>query len=91
MTKMDLVSKVAEKANITKVAAEKAVNEILDAIPTALASGEKIQLVGFGTFEVKERAARKGRNPRTGEEMEIPATKLPTFKPSKFFKEMVNA
>lgn len=91
MNKMDLVNSVAEKTEITKKDAEKVINAVFDSIGEALANGEKVQLVGFGTFEVKERAARTGRNPRTGEEIAIPATKVPTFKPGKSLREAVGA
>ena len=90
MNKTDLVSSVAEKAELTKKDAEKAVNALLASIEESLASGDKIQLVGFGTFEVRERAARKGRNPQTGEEIEIAAAKVPAFKPGKALKDVVS-
>lgn len=89
MNKMDLINSVAEKTEMTKKDAEKVINAVFDSIGEALANGEKVQLVGFGTFEVKERAARTGRNPRTGEEISIPATKVPTFKPGKTLRETV--
>lgn len=89
MNKAELVSKVAEKAGITKKDAEKAVNGVFESIEEALSSGEKVQLVGFGTFEVRDRAARTGRNPRTGEEISIPATRVPAFKAGKALKEAV--
>lgn len=89
MNKAELVSKVAEKAGITKKDAEKAVNALFDSIEKSLSSGEKVQLVGFGTFEVRNRAARTGRNPRTGEEISIPATRVPAFKAGKALKEAV--
>lgn len=84
-----MVSSVAEKAEITKKEAEKVVSAVFASVEEALAKGEKVQLVGFGTFEVKERAARTGRNPKTGEEIEIPATRVPSFKPGKSLKENV--
>lgn len=90
MNKADLVSSVAEKTELTKKDAEKAVNAIFQSIEDALAKGDKVQLVGFGTFETKERAARIGRNPRTGEEIKIPATKVPGFKAGKALKESVS-
>jgi DNA-binding protein HU-beta len=74
---------------MTKKDAEKALNAVLAAIEEALKKGEKVQLVGFGTFEVRERAARKGRNPQTGQEIEIPASKVPVFKPGKLLKEKI--
>ncbi|MBE3571418.1 MAG: HU family DNA-binding protein [Moorella humiferrea] len=89
MNKVDLVASVAEKADLTKKEAEKVVGAVLASIEEALAQGDKVQLVGFGTFEVKERAARVGRNPRTGEEIKIAATRVPVFKPGKALKEAV--
>ncbi|MDN5343980.1 MAG: DNA-binding protein HU-beta [Clostridia bacterium] len=89
MNKMDLVASVAEKAELTKKEAEKVVNAVLASIEEALAQGDKVQLVGFGTFEIKERAARVGRNPRTGEEIEIAATRAPVFKAGKALKDAV--
>ncbi|MCR4419074.1 MAG: HU family DNA-binding protein [Clostridia bacterium] len=91
MNKMDLVNSVAEKTEMTKKDAEKVINAVFDSIGEALASGEKVQLVGFGTFEVRERAARTGRNPRTGQEISIPATRVPTFKPGKTLRDTVGA
>lgn len=89
MNKSELVSSVAEKAELTKKDAEKAVNALFSAIEEALAKGDKVQLVGFGTFEVRERSARKGRNPQTGEEIEIAAAKVPAFKAGKALKDAV--
>ena len=89
MNKMDLVNSVAEKTDMTKKDAEKVINAVFEGINNALAKGDKVQLVGFGTFEVKERAARIGRNPRTGEEISIPATRVPSFKPGKSLREAV--
>lgn len=89
LNKTELVSSVAEKAGITKKDAEKAVNAVFDVIGEALAQGDRIQLVGFGTFEVRERAARTGRNPRTGDEIDIPATRIPVFKPGKSLRDVV--
>jgi len=89
LNKAELVASVAEKADITKKEAERAVNALFASIEEALAKGDKVQLVGFGTFEVKERAARVGRNPRTGEEIAIAATKVPVFKAGKALKEAV--
>lgn len=89
MNKADLISRVAEKTDITKKDAEKAVSAVLASIEEALSSGEKVQLVGFGTFEIRERAARKGRNPQTGEEINIAATKVPVFKAGKALRESV--
>jgi DNA-binding protein HU-beta len=90
MNKTDLVSYVAETAELTKKDAGKAVDAIFDAIADALKQGDKVQLIGFGNFEVRERAARKGRNPQTGEEIEISASKIPAFKPGKSLKETVS-
>jgi DNA-binding protein HU-beta len=87
MNKADLVSKVAESTELSKKDVSKAVEAVFESIAEALQSGEKVQLVGFGNFEVRERSARKGRNPQTGEEIEIPASKVPAFKPGKALKE----
>ncbi|MBE7114631.1 HU family DNA-binding protein [Bacillus paranthracis] len=89
MNKTELVKKVMEDAELTKAQAEKAVASILTGVKDTLVAGEKVQLLGFGTFEVRERAARKGRNPQTGEEMDIAASKVPAFKPGKELKEAV--
>lgn len=89
MNKTDLIAEVAVKAGMSKKDAEKALNATLDAITAALAAGEKVQLVGFGGFEVKAREARVGRNPRTKETIEIPASKLPVFKAGKALKDKV--
>ena len=90
MTKVELIAAVAEKANLTKKDAEAAVNGALDVITESLKQGEKVQLVGFGTFEVRERGARTGRDPRTNQEIQIPASKAPAFKAGKALKESVN-
>jgi len=90
LNKSELISAVAEKTDLTKKDAEKAVNAIFKSIEEALARNDKVQLVGFGTFEIKERAARVGRNPRTGEEIKIPATRVPSFKAGKALKEAVS-
>ncbi|MDI6600916.1 HU family DNA-binding protein [Calorimonas adulescens] len=90
MNKADLVTKVAEKSDLTKKDAEKAINAFVDAVTEALSQGDKVQLVGFGTFEVRERAERKGRNPQTREEITIPASKAPVFKAGKALKDMIN-
>ncbi|NLG87330.1 MAG: HU family DNA-binding protein [Firmicutes bacterium] len=90
MNKTDLVSAVAEKAGLTKKDAEKAVGALFDVITEALASGDKVQIVGFGTFEVRDRAARKGRNPQTGEVIDIAAAKLPAFKAGKALRAAVD-
>ncbi|MGG1218265.1 HU family DNA-binding protein [Priestia endophytica] len=89
MNKMELVSAVATKAELTQKDAERAVNALLETIYNALAKKEKIQLIGFGTFEVRDRAARTGRNPQTGEEINIPASKVAAFKAGKELKQAV--
>ncbi len=90
MNKTELVSAMAEQAGISKKDAEKALKAFTDVVASELKKGEKIQLVGFGTFEVVERAAREGRNPQTKEPMQIPASKAPKFKPGKALKDMVD-
>ena len=90
MNKTQLIEAVAAKAEIKKKDAEAAVNAVTAAIAEALKAGEKVQLVGFGTFEVRERAAREGRNPKTGEKITIAAAKYPTFTASKTLKDRVN-
>ncbi|GGJ10905.1 HU family DNA-binding protein [Paenibacillus hunanensis] len=87
MNKTDLITQVVEKTDLQKKDATKAVEAVFEAIADALQSGDKVQLVGFGNFEVRERSARKGRNPQTGEEIEIPASKIPAFKPGKALKD----
>lgn len=89
MKKAEFIEAVASKSELTKQDAKKAVDALFETISTPLAKGEKIQLVGLGTFEVRERSERTGRNPQTGEEMTIPATKVPGFKAGKEFKEAV--
>ena len=89
MNKNELINAVAERANLTKKDSEIAVSAVIDAITDALCEGEKVQLVGFGSFEVKKREARVGRNPRTKETIEIPATKTPVFKAGKLLKDSV--
>lgn len=89
MTKVDLIAAVANETGLTKKDAEKAVGSVLDAITAALQQGDKVSLVGFGTFEVRERPERKGRNPQTKEEITIPASKLPAFKAGKALKDAV--
>lgn len=91
MNKTELVAEVAEQAGLSKKDAEAAVKAFTDVVAEALKAGDKIQLVGFGTFEVSERAAREGRNPRTGETMTIEASKTPKFKAGKALKDLVNA
>ncbi|CAH0312986.1 HU family DNA-binding protein [Priestia megaterium] len=89
MKKAELIDAVATKAELTKQDSKKAVDALFETISNTLANEEKIQLIGFGTFEVRERAERTGRNPQTGEEMTIPASKVPAFKPGKELKEAV--
>lgn len=89
MNKTDLVKAVSTQAELTQKDAATAVDAILETISNTLAQEEKIQLIGFGTFEVRERSARKGRNPQTGEEIDIAASKVPAFKPGKELKEAV--
>ena len=89
MNKTELVKAVAEQAELTQKDATKAVDALIETISETLDKEEKIQLIGFGTFEVRERSARKGRNPQTGEEIEIAASKVPAFKPGKELKEAV--
>lgn len=90
MTKAELITAVAQKTQLSKKDSDKAVAAVLDVITETLAAGEKVSLVGFGTFEVKERAAREGINPRTKEKIVIPASKLPAFKAGKALKEEVS-
>lgn len=90
MNKTELVAAVAEKAALSKKDAEKAVSAVVDTITATLADGDKVQLVGFGTFEVRERAARTGKNPRTGAAIKIAASKVPAFKAGQAFKNTVN-
>ena len=89
MNKTELISAVASASDLSKVKTEEVVNATLDAIVKALASGDSVQLVGFGSFEVRSRNARVGLNPQTGEKVNIPASKVPAFKPGKKFKEAV--
>jgi len=90
MNKGDLVNKIAEECDMNKAAADKAVNSMLNAITNSVASGEKVSLIGFGTFSVNERTARQGRNPQTGATMQIPAKKVVKFKAGKKFIEAAN-
>ena len=90
MNKSDLIAAVAAKTGETKKSAETSINAIVDVISEALAKGDKIQLVGFWSFEVRQRAARKGRNPQTGKELKISAKKAPVFKAGKALKDAVN-
>jgi DNA-binding protein HU-beta len=89
MNKAELVNAVAAQAELTKKDTTKAVDVLFETITNTLAKEEKIQLIGFGTFEVRDRAARTGRNPQTGEEIQISASKIPAFKPGKELKEAV--
>ncbi|MCL2342914.1 MAG: HU family DNA-binding protein [Firmicutes bacterium] len=89
MNKAELVTAVAEKSGLSKKDSEKAVNATLETITNTLETGEKVQLVGFGVFEVKTRGVRVGRNPRTKEEIEIPASRVPQFKAGKALKEAI--
>ena len=90
MNKQELISAMAEKANLTKKDAEAALNAFVASVEEALVKGDKVQLVGFGGFEVRERAARVGRNPQTGAEMKIDAAKVPAFKAGKALKDLIN-
>ncbi|MCC3256972.1 HU family DNA-binding protein [Paenibacillus polymyxa] len=87
MNKTDLINQVSESTELSKKDVTKAIDAVFEAIAGALQNGDKVQLVGFGNFEVRERSARKGRNPQTGEEIEIPASKIPAFKPDKALKD----
>lgn len=89
MNKAELIASMAEKSSLTKKDAETALKSFIESVQETLAKGEKVQLVGFGTFESRERAARVGRNPRTKEEITIPASVVPVFKAGKEFKEKV--
>jgi len=89
MTKGDLVSAMASNADISKVAAEKALNTFIEEVTGSLKKGEKVSLVGFGTFDCSNRAARQGRNPRTGTTINIPAAKVPKFRAGKALKDAV--
>lgn len=89
MNKADLIAAIAEKSDLTKKDTEKAVNAFVQVVSEVLAKGEKVQLVGFGTFEVRKRAERKGRNPQTREEITIPASKAPVFKAGKVLKDSI--
>ena len=90
MNKSDLVAAMAAKTGDTKKSAEETLNAFSSVVTDALVSGDKVQLVGFGSFEVRKRAARKGRNPQTKEEIKIPASKAPVFKAGKALKDLVN-
>jgi DNA-binding protein HU-beta len=90
MNKTELIAAVAERSGITKKDAERVINATVDTITASLVSGDKVQISGFGIFETKDREARVGRNPRTKETIEIPASRVPTFKPSKALKDNVS-
>ena len=90
MNKAELITKMAEESKLTKKAAEAALEAFVSTVEGALKKGDKVQLVGFGTFEVRKRAARVGQNPQTGEKIKIPASKAPAFKAGKALKELVN-
>lgn len=87
MNKVDFVAKVAEKSGLSKKDAEQAVNSFIETVGEALATGDKVQLIGFGTFETRKRAARQGRNPQTGETIQIDEAVVPAFKPGNKLKE----
>ena len=89
MNKAELYAALAKKTGFSKKDTERCADALIETISEALQRGEKVQIVGFGTFEVKERAARKGRNPHTGEEIDVPASKAPVFKAGKMLKESV--
>lgn len=90
MNKSELIAAIAAKTGETKKNAEASLNAFIDVVTESLVKGDKVQLVGFGSFEVRKRAARKGRNPQTKEEIKIPASKAPVFKAGKALKELVN-
>ena len=89
MNKAELVASIAEKSELSKKDAEKSLNAFMESVQESLGEGEKVQLVGFGSFEVRQRAERKGRNPQTKEEITIPASKVPVFKVGKAFKDAI--
>lgn len=89
LTKADLIDKVADKTKLTKKDSDKVIDAVVKAITSSLAKGDKVTLVGFGSFEVRKRAARKGRNPQTGKEISIPARKVPTFRAGKALRDAV--
>ncbi|AEE90382.1 non-specific DNA-binding protein HBsu; signal recognition particle-like (SRP) component [Tepidanaerobacter acetatoxydans Re1] len=90
MNKAELITAMAEKSGLTKKDSEKALNAFIESVEEALVKRDKVQLVGFGTFEVRERSSRKGRNPQTGEEIDIPAASIPAFKAGKALKDSIN-
>lgn len=91
MNKLDLVNAISKETGVSKKVAEQALATVLDSIKESLKKGDKVSLVGFGTFETRKRAARKGRNPQTGKEMKIAAKTVPAFRPGKALKDSVNA
>ena len=90
MNKTELVEKIAKKSELTKKDSEKALNAFIDSVQEAVAANDKVQLIGFGTFELRRREARDGRDPRSGEVIKIPASNAPAFKAGKSFKDLVN-
>ena len=90
MNKTDLVTEVAERTGLSKKDTDQVLSAALEAITEAMEAGEKVQIAGFGVFDVKERAPRMGRNPRTKEEIQIPASRLPVFKPGKALRELID-
>jgi len=90
VNKSELIDAIAEGADISKAAASRALDSAIDTVTNALKGGDQVTIVGFGTFQVRDRAARTGRNPRTGEEIKIAAAKVPAFKPGKALKDAVN-
>lgn len=90
MNKQELVTMLSDKTNVTKAAAERFLNSFIETVSDALVEGDKVQIIGFGTFETRERAARTARNPQTGEAMKIAAKRAPAFKAGKAFKDAVN-
>lgn len=90
MNKSELIDAVAEQSGLTKADTTKALNALIDTVGSAMKRGDDVVLVGFGTFSVKERAARTGRNPKTGEALQIAASKVPSFKPGKGLKDLIN-
>ena len=91
MIKVDIINEVAKAADITKVRAEVAVEAVLEAMKDALMKGERIELRGFGSFRIRQRRSRQGRNPKTGDKVDVPAKKIPYFKPGKELKELINS
>ncbi|HGJ5854630.1 HU family DNA-binding protein [Arsenophonus nasoniae] len=90
MNKTELINQIAEKADLTKKDSEKVLNAFIETVTETLKAGDEVQLVGFGSFQVKQRAAREGRNPKTGEALKIAAANVPSFKAGKTLKEAVN-